>query len=74
MATTTDFYRSENGDRWQLIRDDAAGTEFVRHEPNLSSGGQTSDVDVAVFLERSGDSPQRRALLTLLDTGAAPMA
>jgi hypothetical protein len=31
--TATDFYRSSNGDRWQLIRDTALGRSFVRHEP-----------------------------------------
>ncbi len=36
--TAEDFYRSSNGDRWQLIRDTASGRTFVRHEPNLSSG------------------------------------
>ena len=74
MPTTTDFYRSENGDRWQLIVDDQAEAMVVRHEPNLSSGGKTTDTDLATFLERSGDSPQRRALLTHLDNGAAPMS
>ncbi len=38
--TAEDFYRSSNGDRWQLIRDTASGCTFVRHEPNLSSGGR----------------------------------
>ena len=44
--TTDDFYRSSNGDRWQLIRDTATGRSFVRHEPNLLSGGRTTDTDV----------------------------
>jgi hypothetical protein len=35
-----DFYRSSNGDRWQLVRDTASGRRVVRHEPNLASGGQ----------------------------------
>jgi hypothetical protein len=48
--TTDDFYRSSNGDRWQLIRDTASGRCFVRHEPNLSSGGRTTDTDVDEFL------------------------
>jgi hypothetical protein len=32
--TAKDFYRSSNGDRWQLIRDTASGRSFIRHEPN----------------------------------------
>jgi hypothetical protein len=43
--TTKDFYRSSNGDRWQLIRDIDSGRSFVRHEPNLSSGGRTTDTE-----------------------------
>jgi hypothetical protein len=50
--TAKDFYRSSNGDRWQLIRDPTSGRTFVRHEPNLSSGGRTTDTDVVV--EQSG--------------------
>jgi hypothetical protein len=34
-----DFYRSSNGDRWQLVRDTETGHRTVRHEPNMSSGG-----------------------------------
>jgi hypothetical protein len=30
-----DFYRSSNGDRWQLIRDTTSGVSFVRHSLNL---------------------------------------
>ena len=47
--TTEDFYRSSNGDRWQLIRDTASGRSFVRHEPNLLSGGRATDTDVRSF-------------------------
>jgi hypothetical protein len=52
-----DFYRSSNGDLWQLICDTASGRSFVRHEPNLSSGGRTTDTDVEEFLNRTGSSP-----------------
>ena len=65
--TTDDFYRSTNGDRWQLIRDTASGRSFVRHEPNLSSGGRTTDTDVEEFLNRTGSSPENLALRALLD-------
>jgi hypothetical protein len=62
-----DFYRSSNGDRWQLIRDTASGRSFVRHEPNLSSGGRVTDTDVEEFLNRTGSSPENLALRGLLD-------
>ena len=59
MALSTEnFYRSSNGDRWQLIRDPASGRSFVRHEPNLSSGGRITDTDVEEFLNRTGSSPE----------------
>jgi len=65
-----DFYRSSNGDRWQLICDTASGRSFVRHEPNLSSGGRTTETDVEEFLNRTGSSPQNLALRALLDKRA----
>ena len=64
--TTKDFYRSSNGDRWQLIRDIDSGRSFVRHEPNLSSGGRTTDTNVEEFLNRTGSSPENLALRALL--------
>jgi hypothetical protein len=64
---TKDFYRSSNGDRWQLVHDDASGHSFVRHEPNLSSGGRTTDTEIDVFLNRTGSSPENLALRALLD-------
>jgi hypothetical protein len=62
-----DFYRSSNGDRWQLIRDTTSGVSFVRHEPNLASGGRVTDTDVEEFLNRTGSSPENLALRALLD-------
>ena len=64
--TTETFYSSSNGDRWQLVTDAATSHQVVRHEPNLSSGGQASEVSVPEFLSRSGTSPQAAALRTLL--------
>jgi hypothetical protein len=68
MATSTaTFYKSSNGDRWELVTDAETGHHFVRHEPNLSSGGQVSEATVPEFLSRSGTSPQAAALQALLD-------
>ena len=61
-----DFYRSSNGDRWQLLRDTASGREVVRHEPNLSSGGKVTEHGVQEFLDRTGSSPENLALRALL--------
>jgi hypothetical protein len=51
--------------------DTAAGTSMVRHEPNLSSGGQVTETTVAEFLARSGASPQYVALRQYLDMQGA---
>ena len=61
-----DFYRSSNGDRWQLLRDTASGRRVVRHEPNLASGGQVTETGVEEFLDRTGSSPENLALRELL--------
>jgi hypothetical protein len=61
-----DFYRSSNGDRWQLLRDTASGHRVVRHEPNLASGGPVTETAVEEFLDRTGSSPENMALRELL--------
>jgi hypothetical protein len=65
-VVTTTFYSSSNGDRWLLSHDDETGSYLVRHEPNLSSGGQPTEMPVPTFLAGSGTSPQAEALRTLL--------
>jgi hypothetical protein len=62
-----DFYRSSNGDRWQLLRDTASGRVVVRHEPNLTSGGKVTETGVQEFLDRTGSSPEHLALRSLLE-------
>jgi hypothetical protein len=62
-----DFYRSSNGDRWQLVRDPETGRSFVRHEPNLASGGRITETEIDEFLDRTGTSPQNFALRALLE-------
>jgi hypothetical protein len=44
-AKLTELYRSPNGDIWFLGRDPAKGAAFVRHEANVPSGGQVTDID-----------------------------
>jgi hypothetical protein len=67
-ASITEMYRSSNGDRWQLVRTtDPAGT-WVRHIPNPSSGGQTTDTTVADFLSTNGPGPEYAALRRLLES------
>ena len=61
------FYRSSNGDRWELMRDSETGWQSVRHKPNLASGGHDTDTAVQEFLDRTGTSPENMALRALLE-------
>ena len=63
-----ELYSSANGDRWLLVRDPGSGRVFVRHEPNLPSGGRTTDIGIGEFLARGGHGPEQQALLRLIGT------
>ena len=63
-----ELYNSPNGDRWFLCRDPATGEAFVRHQPNASSGGRPSDIDIGLFLRRGERNPEHQALLRLIGT------
>jgi hypothetical protein len=41
---------------------------FVRHEPNLPSGGQVADIEIGAFLVAAGDGPEKQELLRLIGT------
>lgn len=62
------LYSSSNGDRWDLVRDDAdgAGRVFVRHTPNAASGGQVGEFEIGEFLIRGLHGPEHLALLRLI--------
>ena len=62
---TRDLYRSANGDRWLLVRDDR-GRVFVRHEANPASGGTVTDSEIAEFLTQGGLGPEKQELLRLI--------
>src|SRR6516165_6246763 len=49
---TREIYRSANGDRWLLASDPDTGRVFVRHEPNLPSGGQVAELRLEPFSSR----------------------
>ena len=66
-----ELYRSPNGDRWSLVKNDTSGRVFVLHEANVPSGGNTSDIDIATFLA-SGNGPEHQELLRLIGTLADP--
>ena len=61
-ATSTDVYRSSNGDLWRLITDSVSGRRVVRHEPNSASGGQITETPVEEFLAVNGPGPEYRGI------------
>lgn len=63
-----ELYSSPNGDRWYLASDVDLGQVFIRHEPNLPSGGKAENVEVGAFLSQSGQGPEHRELLRLIGT------
>jgi hypothetical protein len=65
---TREIYRSANGDRWLLAQDPNTGRVFVRHEPNLPSGGQVADIEIGAFLIGAGNGPEKQELLHLIGT------
>jgi hypothetical protein len=62
------LYQSSNGDRWLLVRDPSTGRVFVRHEPNVPSGGQVTDAEIGNFLSQGGAGPEKQELLRLIGT------
>ena len=65
---TRELYHSANGDRWCLAYDPGKRRVFVRHEPNLASGGNSSDIEIGTFLCRPGEGPEKLELLRLIAT------
>ena len=63
----TELYKSSNGDCWQLVRDADPASMVVRHIPNPSSGGRTTETFVADFLSVNGPGPEYAALRRLLN-------
>jgi hypothetical protein len=59
------LYRSPSGDIWFLVRDPMTGLAFVRHQANVSSGGQVTDVEIGAFLSGPPD-PEQEALLRVI--------
>jgi hypothetical protein len=64
---TREIYHSANGDRWLLARDPDTGRVFVRHEPNLPSGGQVADIDIGAFLIATGSGPEKQERSSRID-------
>ena len=65
---TREIYRSPNGDAWFLARDSDRGRVFVRHEPNLPSGGRVREIEIGAFLSEDGLGPEKQELMRLIAT------
>jgi hypothetical protein len=64
-----ELYRSPpNGDRWLLVREAGSDRVFIEHEPNVSSGGRTSHIELGDFLMHGARGPEHQALLRLIAT------
>ncbi|KAA5613804.1 hypothetical protein [Rhodovastum atsumiense] len=68
MTRTRELYESSSGDRWLLVSDPDTERVFVRHEPNVASGGRRSEIGIGEFLTRGGHGPEHQALLHLIAT------
>jgi hypothetical protein len=68
IRTREIYHSAPNGDQWLLACDTDTGRVFVRHEPNLSSGGQVADIEIGAFLIGVGSGPEKQELLRLIST------
>jgi hypothetical protein len=63
-----ELYNSPNGDRWLLARESESGRVFIRHVPNVPSGGKEVDIEIGAFLCERSYGPQHIELLRLIGT------
>ena len=59
------IYTSSNGDKWFLCRE-RSGKVVVSHEPNQSSGRETSQMQISDFLAKQNLGPEHKALYHLI--------
>jgi hypothetical protein len=59
-----EIYRSENGDRWLLCREDSQ--VFVLHRANEPSGGKLTRIELEDFLRKGNAGPEHQALVRLI--------
>ena len=62
------IYTSSNGDTWDLVRESDPERVRVRHQPNLASGGSTTDYELVSFLSVYHQHPQGQELVKLIGT------
>jgi hypothetical protein len=64
----TELYSSPNGDRWLLAHEPESGRIFIKHIPNVPSGGKATDIEIGAFLSERSHAPQHTELLRLIGT------
>lgn len=64
-TNSVELYASPGGERW-LLHIGADERPVVRHVPNAASGGNASEMSVADFLSSDQATPQRDAMLQLI--------
>ena len=62
------IYASSNGDVWDLVRDSDTARLYVRHTPNLASGGTISQLELGTFLSHGSFKAEHVALLDMIGT------
>jgi hypothetical protein len=60
-----ELYSSSNGDSWYLCRE-PGGSVMISHEPNISSGGKSSFIEIGKFLAQGNNGPEHEALRRLI--------
>jgi hypothetical protein len=59
------LYTSSSGDSWSLTRNQS-GDVVVLHQPNKSSGGRPSEIELSNFLVSKNRGPEHQALRELI--------
>jgi hypothetical protein len=59
------LYTSASGDAWSLCRN-RNGDVVVSHQPNRTSGGKSSGIDLGGFLAEANQGPEHQALRQLI--------
>jgi hypothetical protein len=60
-----EFYLSSNGDSWHRCHD-SNHEVVVTHEPNPTSGGKISLIELSTFLRPENRGPEHQALRALI--------
>ncbi len=68
-----ELYSSPNGDRWLLACEPESARVFVRHIPNMPSGGKATDIEIGAFLCERSYGPQHTELLRLIWLRSVPI-